>query len=297
MSRGTGARRLLILLSLAILAGGSPAFGQTPKPDPVLVGAGDIAACTMPYDEATAKLLDDIPGTVFTAGDNAYPDGSAEDFLTCYGPSWGRFKQRTRPAVGNHEYVTRGAVPYFDYFGWRAGPGRGGYYSSNLGAWHIVVLNSNIDARLESYQGQWLRKDLMAHPAVCTLAYWHHPLFSSYFQRDLPRDIRAMWQTLYEFGADVVINGHVHAYERFAPQDPDGQRDPAHGIREFIVGTGGSSMNKRPAHLSPNSEVWDNSAWGVLKLTLHPTGYDWEFIPAKGGTFHDSGSGQCVTGG
>jgi hypothetical protein len=294
-----GARSALFtLLILATAATGSPSLAQSTPHDPVLVGAGDIAGCSMPGDEATARLLDSIEGTVFTAGDNVYPSGTAAEFRDCYGPSWGRYKKRTRPALGNHEYVTPGAVPYFEYFGWNAGPGRAGYYSYNLGTWHVVVLNSNVDARLESFQGKWLRHDLMANPAVCTLAYWHHPLFSSATQRDLPRDIKAIWQVLYEFGVDVVINGHVHAYERFTPQNPDGDKDVEHGIREFIVGTGGASLaNKRPVTINPNSEVWDSSTWGVLKLTLHPTGYDWEFVPVKGGTFSDSGSAPCVTSG
>jgi 3',5'-cyclic AMP phosphodiesterase CpdA len=294
-----GARSALIaLLSLAIMATGLPAQAQSTPSDAVIVGAGDIAGCNSPGDEETAQLLDHIEGTVFTAGDNVYPSGTADEFKNCYGPSWGQFKKRTRPALGNHEYATRGAVPYFEYFGWNAGPGRGGYYSYNLGAWHVIVLNSNIDARIESFQGKWLRDDLKANPAVCTLAYWHHPLFSSYEEKDRPRDIQAMWRMLYESGVDVVINGHVHAYERFAPQNPDGEKDLEHGIRELIVGTGGASLaNKRPISMNPNSEVWDNSTWGVLKLTLHPTSYDWEFLPVKGGTFHDSGSGQCVAPG
>ncbi len=272
--------------------------------DPVFVGAGDIAACSLPGDEETAKLLDQIVAetnaTVFTTGDNVYPVGAPNFFHDCYNPSWGRFKLRTRPSPGNHDYTLAWADPYFDYFGRRAGPPRQGYYSFNLGAWHIISLNSNVDARVkESAQGKWLRADLEANRTACTLVYWHHPVFSSHALDDggKPR-MREIWQLLYRYGVDVVLAGHVHDYERFAPQDAAGNADPERGIREFIVGTGGASLSATTDdHPAPNSEIRDSSTWGVLKLTLHPTSYDWEFIPVEGGAFHDSGSAPCVVPG
>lgn len=274
------------------------AHSATPSnPDPVLVGAGDIADCTdLSGAEATAKLLDAIPGTVFTVGDNAYPSGTAEQFAKCYDPTWGRQKSRTRPSVGNHEFHSGGATPYFDYFGANAGDPMRGYYSYELGAWHIVVLNSEcaeVDGcNSGSAQEKWLRADLQQHPAACTLAYWHKPLFSSGAKHGNDPEMKAFWQDLYEARTAVVINGHDHDYERLAPQDPDGKRDAALGIREFVVGTGRKSHRPFATPLA-TSEVRNTDTFGVLKLTLRANGYDWEFIPEAGKTFHDSGSGQC----
>lgn len=268
-----------------------------PTGDPVLVGAGDIADCpNYSGAEATAKLLDAIPGEIFTAGDDAYPSGTAQQFHDCYGPTWGRFKDRTRPSPGNHEFHSGGATPYFDYFGGNAGNPTTGYYSYDIGAWHAIVLNSECDqvggCQSGSAQEEWLHHDLLSHPTVCTLAYWHKPLFSSGGTHGNDLEMKPFWDDLYAEHASIVINGHDHDYERFAPQDPDGKSDPTHGIREFVVGTGGKSH--RPfAKPLPSSEVRDWSAYGVLKLTLHPKSYDWEFIPEAGKTFHDSGSGPC----
>ncbi len=260
--------------------------------DPVLVGAGDIADCNTPGAAVTATLLDHIEGIVFTAGDNVYPDGAVEEFRTCYGPTWGRHRTRTRPAPGNHDYHAADARPYYAYFGESAGePGRG-YYSYDLGGWHIVALNSNLGADAEVAQEQWLREDLAAHQVRCTLAYWHHPLFSSGGHGNDPR-LRPLWRVLAEFGADVVLNGHDHDYERFAPQTPDGQLDAARGIREFVVGTGGARLGDFGV-VRANSELRDNSTWGVLRVTLHAASYDWEFVPVAGGLFHDAGSAVCV---
>ncbi|HKA56274.1 MAG TPA: metallophosphoesterase [Candidatus Binatia bacterium] len=280
-----------MLLVVFLLCGGAVPAGA--EGDPVLVGAGDIADCDTPGAAATAALLDDIPGTVFTAGDNVYPDGTTDEFRACYAPTWGRHLARTRPSPGNHEYHSAGARPYYAYFGAGAGePGRG-YYSYDLGGWHIVALNSNLREDAEAAQEQWLREDLAAHKVPCTLAYWHHPLFSSGSGHGGDPRLRPLWQILAEFAADVVINGHDHDYERFAPQTPDGRADAAHGIREFVVGTGGAVLGIFGLPHA-NSEVRKSGTWGVLKLTLHPTGYDWEFIPAAGGTFHDAGSAACV---
>src|SRR6059058_1114760 len=206
--------------------------------DPVLVGAGDIGDCKRNGDSLTANLLDAIPGTVFALGDNAYPSGSSSDFANCYGPTWGRHKARTRPVPGNHDYNTAGAAGYFGYFGAAAGESGKGYYSFNLGAWHIIALNSDLPMDAGSTQEQWLRADLAAHPAACTLAYWHHPLFSSSTVAVLGA-ARATWQDLYDAGAELVLNGHHHDYERFAPQNPAGEVDQVHGIQEIVAGTGG----------------------------------------------------------
>jgi hypothetical protein len=272
--------------------------GQNPTPtppagnDPVFVGAGDIADCGSKGDEATAKLLDTIDGTVFTLGDNAYDDGTASEFQRCYDPTWGRHKARTYPSAGNHDYHTRDAAPYYDYFGDRAGVKGKGYYSYNLGAWHIVVLNSEIKVGKGSEQEQWLRADLSANQSVCTLAYWHRPLFSS-GNHGNDTGMKPLWDALYEYGADVVLNGHDHHYERFDPQNPSGRADPAKGIREFVVGTSGRHLYALKSAM-PNSVVRDNKTWGVLKMTLRPTSYEWEFVPVAGSTFTDSGSAACV---
>src|ERR1700723_2546169 len=212
--------------------------------DPILVGAGDIADCAdLSGAEATAKLLEAIPGTVFTAGDNAYEEGTAEQFAKCYDPTWGRHKARTRPSVGNHEFHSGGATPYFNYFGSVAGDPKKGFYSYELGTWHILVLNSECQeiggCQSGSVEEQWLTADLREHPSVCTLAYWHKPLFSSGAKHGNDPEIKPFWQDLYEARAAVVINGHDHDYERFALQNPEGKADAARGIREFVAGTGG----------------------------------------------------------
>ncbi len=276
----------------------TPAATATSTPsggDPVLVGAGDIADCNNPGDVATAALLDNIPGTVFTLGDNAYPSGAASDFANCYGPTWGRQKARTRPATGNHEYLTSGASGYFGYFGAAAGNPNQGYYSYDMGTWHVIVLNAECGqvagCGAGSPQETWLRSDLSAHPAQCTLAYWHQARFTSgVSHNDTTYD--AFWQDLYHARADVVLNGHDHDYERFAPQDPFGNADPTSGIREFVVGTGGEQLSPISSTIA-NSQVHDDQTFGVLKLTLHPTSYDWQFIPQSGKTFTDSGSTPC----
>lgn len=266
--------------------------------DPVLVGAGDIASCDdLAGAEATAKLIDKIPGTVFAVGDLAYPDGSDDQFAKCYAPTWGRFKDRTRPAPGNHEYHKGGASGYTRYFGSAAGDPAKEYYSYELGAWHIVVLNSECDqiggCEAASPQGRWLKQDLAQHPTACTLAYFHKPLFSSGAKHGNDLEMKPLWDVLYHAGTDVVINGHDHDYERFAAQDPDGHLDAAHGIREFVVGSGGKNSHRTMGGAKANSEVRNDDTFGVLKLTLHPKGYDWEFVPEAGKTFTDKGSDVC----
>ena len=285
------------LPSSTTLGKAAPSSGPSVVADPVLVGAGDIAGCTSPGDEATARLLDSIPGTVFTAGDNAYPNGTASEFASCYGPSWGRHKDRTRPAPGNHDYETPEAGGYFAYFGAAAGPADRGYYSYDLGSWHVVALNSNCGAvggcHAGSPQEQWVRSDLAAAAATqCTVAYWHHPRFTSGAVHPNATFMRPIFQALYDSGAEVVVSGHNHNYERFAPQDAQGARDDSRGIRQFVVGTGGISHYRFDAP-KPNSEVRSSGVFGVLKLTLHTSSYDWGFVPAAGGGFRDSGSANC----
>ena len=280
----------------------------------VVVGAGDISSCTSTGDEATAKLLGSISGTVFTVGDNAYTEGSLAQYNNCYKPTWGAYKARTMPAVGNHEYRTPGASGYFDYWNGAAnqtGPAGDrdkGYYSYNLGAWHIVVLDSEckywatgfIDGPSQcSSQRQadmiaWLKADLAAHSTTtCTLAYFHQPRFSSGFGgNDL--STQPIWDALYAAKADVVISGHDHNYERFARQTPKGALDTSRGIREFVVGTGGASHGGIGT-IKANSQVRNTSTYGVLKLTLNSASYSWKFVPVAGKTFTDSGTTSCST--
>ena len=258
------------------LAGGD----RSSSSDPVFVGAGDIASCDdLSGAYATAKLIEKIPGTVFAVGDLAYPGGTDEEFANCYGPTWGRFKDRTRPAPGNHEYNSIGASGYVHYFGAAVGDPKKEYYSYDLGQWHIIALNSECvqvggcDATSE--QAKWLQRDLADHPAGCTLAYFHRPLFSSGLAHGADPELKPLWEILYHTGADVVINGHDHDYERFAPQDPSGKADPQHGIREFVVGSGGKNSHRVFGLPQPNSEARNADTYGVLKLVLHPTSYDW----------------------
>ncbi|HEU0013957.1 MAG TPA: metallophosphoesterase [Longimicrobium sp.] len=257
-----------------------------------LLAAGDIAACWWRGDEATARLLDRYPDAVIaTVGDNVYPSGSRQQFRDCYHPTWGRHLERTRPAVGNHEYKTRDAAGYFEYFGARAGPRGKGWYSYDHDGWHLVVLNSELDLDEGSEQLRWLQGDLRRHRARCTLAYFHHPGFSSGRYRDRERD-EALWRVLYEHGVDVVLAGHDHHYERFARLTPDGRPDPRRGIRQFIVGTGGApsyTMGKPVQH----SEAIAVDTRGVLRLVFHPDAYEWEFIPIPGRRFADKGRDRC----
>lgn len=271
----------------------------TPLPDEVVLAAGDIASCVSYGAGATAKLVlaqlaDHANGIVLTIGDNAYEEGSADDFAKCYDPTWGQFKGRTYPAAGNHDYLSRGARPYFDYFGAKSGDLGKGYYSFELGPWHLIALNSNCTAvggcQAGSPEEQWLKDDLAAHPTACTLVYWHQPLFNGGLHGPAPQ-VKPFWDALYAAHADIILNGHDHNYQRFAPQDPDGKADP-NGIREFVVGTGGASHYPIFTNAA-NLEAHDAQTFGVIKLTLHPTGYDWEFLPEAGKTFTDSGSDTC----
>ena len=257
-------------------------------PPETLVGAGDIAVCGQPGAEQTARLLDAIPGTVFTAGDNTYPSGTERSFTDCYHPTWGRHRARTRPAPGNHDYDVPGALPYFHYFGANAGGSRG-YYSFQLGGWLVLSLNSNVPAGETSAQYLWARNELAAHPARCALAYWHHPVVSSGPNGDHAY-MRPLWRLMAREKVELVIVGHDHLYERFAPMNADLEPDPA-GVRQFTAGTGGAAPY--PIAAAKRLSEVRASVWGVLKLTLLSDGYDWEFVAVPGARFHDAGSATC----
>lgn len=266
---------------------GSAGNAASPAPDrsgAVLVGAGDIAVCDGNGDEATAALLDAIPGTVFTTGDNAYPDGTDTDYEECYGPSWGRHRDRTMPAPGNHEYQSRDARGYYEYFGATAADG---YYAFDLGDWRVYSLDSE---RVTDEQIAWLTADLAENPSTCVFAYWHRARFSSGMHGS-DRGVAPLWEVLDEAGAEVIVSGHDHDYERFAPMDATGTADES-GVRQFVVGTGGSELRafERP---EPNSEVRWSDGYGVIRFNLRSTDYSWEFVPAAGATFEDSGSASC----
>jgi hypothetical protein len=286
--------------------------GTTPPPVgpdtrvATLVGAGDIASCgsggpSASTAEATAKVLDAIPRdpstVVWTAGDNVYSSGTPTEFANCYGPTWGRHKDRTRPAVGNHEYGTTNASGYFNYFGPVAGSPGKGWYSYDLGAWHVIVLNSQCGSiggcQAGSAEEQWLRADLAASAARCTVAIWHHPRFNSGNSHGNNTSVGPLWDALYSYGAELILNGHEHVYERFAPQRPNQAADSAFGIRQFTVGTGGAGAYSFAGTAQPNSQARKSGANGVLKLTLRATSYDWNFLPVAGQTFADAGSGTC----
>ena len=286
--------------------------------DPVIAAAGDIAcdpegmgfnggegnqtSCRQKY--TSDLLLDADLAAVLPLGDVQYECGGYRAFLESYDPSWGRVKSISHPVVGNHEYLTsggtdcnsynEGAAGYFRYFGTAAGDPAQGYYSFDIGAWHLIALNSNCgDAggcNLGSPQIQWLRADLAQHRSLCTLAYWHIPLFSSGGRTAI--NTQTIWEILYNNDVELVLTGHDHIYERFAPQRADGTLDPERGIREFVVGTGGSNLTEFET-IAANSEVRNNDTYGVLKLTLHPESYDWKFVPEAGKSFTDSGTEKC----
>ncbi len=305
---GWSAIPLLALLTLLVTCRDdrSP-LGPTRWPTPsgtvsatspaVLVGAGDIAECDDVHDEETAGLLDGIEGTVFTVGDNAYENGSTADFTNCYDPTWGRHKARTRPVPGNHEYNTAGAAGYFNYFGAAAGDSGEGFYSYDLGDWHIIALNNYIAMTAGSEQDEWLQADLAATTKPCRLAYYHEPLYSSTTGSGsggvTTAAVKPLFTTLYNGGVDVVLNGHHHFYERLAPMNPNGELDTRRGIREFVVGTGGASIGN-PTNAFPLSEArFGNSNYGVLKLYLYSDSYAWKFVPVPGKVLSDTGSYAC----
>jgi hypothetical protein len=257
-------------------------------------GEHALPAFGLIYDpgvRATAEILDRLPGTILALDDLVYPNGSADDFENCYAPTWGRYKARTRPVPGNHDYASAGGAPYHSYWGERAGAPGKGYYSFEIGARHVVVLNSDIDGSTNSAQADWLRRDLAANGECCTLALLQHPRFNS-GQVGNQAQVADLFQTLVDHGTTIVLSGHAHNYERFAPQGADGRPD-ANGTRLFVVGIGDADL--RPMKTGQaNSEVFQARAWGVLKLALSEGRYAWEFVSAAGGGFRDSGVGACV---
>ena len=294
----------VLLASMVAVLTAKPGEGQTAAV--TLVGAGDITSCTSTGDTATARLLANIPGTVLAMGDNAYGEGSAAQFRNCYDPNWGRFKARTKPIVGNHEYRTPDASGYFGYFGAAAGEPGKGYYSYDRGAWHIVALNSECNYWATGFKDgpswcssqrqadmiAWLKADLAANPTACTLAYFHQPRFSSGYGGNA-LETQPIWDALYAARADVVLSGHDHIYERLARQNPNGALDTSRGIRQFTVGTGGVEHGGIGT-IKANSQVRNTTAYGVLKLTLNSTSYSWKFVPEAGKTFTDSGTTNCT---
>ena len=312
-------RALLLSLALALLvachSGGLPVPEETLprstssgiKPDPVIAAAGDIVCAPAQTagsrdqrrscgDRLTAALLQRGKyDAVLTLGDNQYESGELMNFRRVYARSWGRFRSITFPAPGNHEYGTARAAGYYAYFGEHARDPAKGYYSFEIGAWHLIALNSNCGAvggcGVSSPQGRWLKADLARHRSGCTLAYWHHPRFSSGLHgSDDAYD--GFWRLLFSAGADIVLVAHDHHYERFAPQTPDAKLDERRGITQFVVGTGGRS-HYPTAFPRPNSLVRNASTFGVLALTLHPTSFDWRFVPVTGSRFSDTGRAVC----
>jgi acid phosphatase type 7 len=284
----------------------------TPPPgaDPVIAAAGDIAcdptdanynggagSKSYCHELATARLITSGGyDRVFALGDEQYADATLDKFQTSYDPSWGQFKSKTVPVPGNHEYLDGNADGYYSYFGAAAGDPTKGYYSFNLGTWHVIVLNGECSyvggCGAGTPQETWLRADLASHPSTCTLAMWHEPRFASGSGGDTGTGFTTFWTDLYNAGAELLLNGHIHDYERFAPQTPNGTADNARGIREFVVGTGGKSLVGFDRSL-PNSQVRNANTYGVLKLTLHPGSYDWQFVHEQGKNFTDSGTTSC----
>jgi hypothetical protein len=281
-----------------------PSPSQTPTlPSPTaaaeaeLVGAGDIAVCSTSGAAVTAGLLAGFPqAAIFTAGDGSNEQGTLNQYLDCFGPTWGAYKARIHPAPGNHDYVQPGAAGYFQYFGAAAGDPAKGYYSFELGAWHILVINSNckeIDGcQAGSPQYQWIKQDLAAHPTLCSLAIWHAPRYSS-GEHGNDLEMLAIWKALYNAGTELVLSGHDHEYERFAPLNPLDNLDGAYGMRQFVVGTGGAPPRTTQGYRTSHSQVLIENVHGVLDLKLHPGSYDWQFIPEPGKTEADSGRGVC----
>jgi hypothetical protein len=300
----TGPRLSAAFDNLTVTSSDASPPPPTPTPTPsqppagaVLVGAGDIASCTGTGDSQTAALISAISGQVFTAGDNTYQAGTAAEFANCYEPTWGAFKSRTRPVIGNHEYDSSNtAAPYFSYFGTAAGEQGRGWYAYDVGSWRVYVLNTNchfVDCPAGSLQERWLRADIAANPRKCSIAIWHQPRFSSGSEHGSSPSVQPYWQDAYDLGVDLVINGHDHDYERFAPMNGAGVADPVRGVRELVVGTGGAEMRPMSPTILPNSEVHQATSYGVLKLDLSDGSYNWQFIPVAGHSFTDSGSGAC----
>jgi hypothetical protein len=280
---------LLLLLTTLLACSGEERSSSRQRVS--LIAAGDIASCWWRADEATARLLDNLEGTVAALGDLVYQSGTEGQFADCYGPTWGRHRDRTRPALGNHDRRTEKGGPYYRYFGALAGKPGEGWYSYQVDGWHVVVLNSEEPIAAGTPQLRWLADDLRANPTKCTLAYMHRPLFSSGDHGGSSR-VRDAWRILYAAGVDVVLAGHDHLYERFAPLTPDGEPDPVRGITSFVIGTGGSPLYSL-GDLKPHSRIRNNRVHGVVAFRFRPDGYSWEFIPVAGDRFHDRGEARC----
>jgi 3',5'-cyclic AMP phosphodiesterase CpdA len=295
--RPASASLLVGAMALALCVGSHAASPPQVGDEEMLIAAGDIAECPPSGyvgtgAEATARLVESLPGTVLALGDLAYPNGTEQQFRECYEPTWGRFKDRTRPVPGNHEYNSPGAAPYYAYWGERAGKAGEGFYSFDIGAWHIVALNSNLlGGALEAKQEEWLASDLKSRRTRCALAFFHHARFSSGWHAS-DRRLSPLLRILYAHGVDVVLTGHDHDYERFAPQDPAGHLDQQHGIRAFVVGTGGARLGIF-LPLQDNSEVRIFGEHGVLRMTLKANGYRWQFLSAPDRRLLDEGRGEC----
>jgi hypothetical protein len=287
----TGALLVCIALVISSRSGnGLPVLLPLPSVAPgatLLLAVGDIASCGGTNDEDVAWLAAHLPGTIAMIGDIAYPDGSASDFAGCFDPAWAPLLPRIRPVPGNHEYQTTDATGYFSEFGASAATPGEGWYSYELGSWHVVALNSNCEfvggCGDGSPQLAWLQADLRAHPSTCTLAYWHHPRYSTGLHGDAA-ETAPLWHALAAADADLVLAGHDHDYERVAPID---------GILSFVVGTGGRSLYPFDHPAGPQTEVRADDSYGLLMLTLHRAGYDWRFVPAIGSTLVDAGVGEC----
>jgi calcineurin-like phosphoesterase family protein len=300
MKRKIGTLTLVLLVAFIGALYWPTGTSKSQTTDVTLIGAGDVADgfdLQLAPAFATAALLDANPtATVFANGDLAYDEGEDRDFMRSYDATWGRARARTIPVPGNHEYNIQQGAGYFSYWGPAAGNPSSGYYSLDLGAWHIIVLNSNcgfVGCAAGGQQETWLKNDLATHTQLCTLALWHEPMYTSSTVIVPATDMQPMWQDLYNFNADLIVNGHAHNYERFAPQDPNGNLDTARGIIEIVAGTGGDSHFPFNATMAPNSVTGDANTYGVLKLTLHASSFDWQFIPIAGQTYTDSGTQAC----
>lgn len=289
--------------TISIAAAGDIACDPT---DPAFnSGVGTPTSCHM--KQTSDLLVGRKLAAVLPLGDIQYTCASLSDFQQSFDRSWGRVKKLMRPTPGNHEYIPypdwsgrndcpQGGAGYFDYFGAAAGDRNKGYYSYNLGRWHLIALNSECFAvggcQTNSPQERWLRADLARHRKLCTLAYWHEPYLTSAGTTHLYEQFRPLWQDLMRGGVEIVLTGHHHNYERFAPQDADMHLDPRKGIREFVVGTGGSTHSSIAGRL-PTSRVRNDQTFGVLVLRLAPTRYSWRFVPESGASFTDTGSSAC----
>jgi hypothetical protein len=293
-ARGSARQRFPLVVRGSALPNPVGPPPPTPPPAPlanVVLAAGDISSCVNNNDEATARVLDANPSVpVLTLGDNVYDAGTVAEFASCYAPTWGRHFDRTYPAPGNHDYNTAGAAGYFGYFGTRAGPQSTGYYSFDLGDWHLISLNSESDFGTAGTQLAWLRADLAATTRKCVLAYWHKPRFAAGNYSDFTQ-YTPFWDALYAAKAEIVLNGHDHNYQRYQLMTPAGAPDPVNGIREFLVGTGG--VGAYPLQPDSRRDAAGTGIFGVLRLTLNRDSYDWQFLPAQGTTFSDSGTGAC----